>query len=80
MAALLTELLKKYGFKWTVAAEKAFNDLKEVVIRPLVLALPNFSLSFEIECDASGKVVGAILMQRGHPISFYSHALKGRAL
>lgn len=38
IASLLTELLKA---------------LKQIMINPTILALPNFKLPFEIECDAS---------------------------
>lgn len=51
-----------------------------MVITPLVLALCNFTLPFEIECDALEKSIGAALMQNKHPFAFYSKALEGRAL
>lgn len=73
-------LLKKGGFEWGLEAEESFTRLKEAVVKPPVLALPKFSQPFQIECDALGKVIRAVLMQRGHPIAFYSQALKGRAL
>lgn len=58
----------------------AFSKLKGAVVKPSVLSFPNFSLPFKIECDASGKAIGAVLIQLGHPIAFYNKALKGRTL
>lgn len=80
IAAPLTQLLKKNGFKWTEAATEAFLKLKEAVTNPPVLALPNFSKAFIIECDASSVGIGAVLMQEGKPIAYFSQALKGRTL
>jgi hypothetical protein len=45
-----------------------------------VIALPNFTQSFVIECDVSGVGVDVVLMQNGRPVAFLSKALKGRAL
>lgn len=50
------------------------------MVKPPILALPNFTLAFEIECDALGRAMWAILMQNKHLIAFYSQALKGRSL
>ncbi|XP_042965413.1 uncharacterized protein LOC122299304 [Carya illinoinensis] len=80
IAAPLTQLLKKNAFLWTEEAEKAFGELKKVVSEPPVLRLPDFSHPFTIECDASGKGVGAVLMQFNQPIAFMSKVLKGKAL
>lgn len=32
-----------------------------------VLALPDFSLPFTLQVDASGTSIGVVLMQKGHP-------------
>lgn len=48
--------------------------MKLAVINPLVLDLIEFSHPFTIECDASGKAVGVVLMQKGHPIAYYNQA------
>ncbi|GLT71301.1 hypothetical protein SLA2020_433320 [Shorea laevis] len=80
IAAPLTALLKKNSFKWNDQATEAFHHLKKVITNPPVLKLPDFTKTFTIECDACGNGIGAVLMQEGQPIAFYSQALKGRAL
>lgn len=73
-------MLKIYAFKWNVDVENAFNELKRAMTQPPILMLPNFTLLFTIECDASGGGVGVVLMQIGQPIAYLSKALKGKAL
>lgn len=63
----LTDLLKKDGFLWSDTTLKAFNALKAAVSHPPILALPNFSKPFTIECDAFGIALGAVLMQDNRP-------------
>lgn len=71
----LTALLKNNSFQWTTQATVAFGQLKHALSLAPVLALPNFSLPFEIETDASGVGIGAVLLQQGHPIAYISKAL-----
>ncbi|PNY13662.1 retrotransposon-related protein [Trifolium pratense] len=75
IAKPLTELTKKDNFHWGIEAEKAFEELKHIMTSPPVLILPNFSIPFEVECDAAGRGIGAVLMQHKQPIAFFSKAL-----
>ena len=70
MGAPLTELTKKGAFHWIEDSQQTFNKMKEVMSTCPVLALPDFSQPFVLECDESGVGIGAVLMQGGHPIVF----------
>jgi hypothetical protein len=80
IAAPLTRLLTKEGFHWSAEATTAFNRLKQALVSPPTLRLPDFTQTFIVESDACGVGIGAILIQEDHPIAFYSEALKGSAL
>lgn len=71
----LTELTKKDNFSWGAEADAAFKLMKVIMTSPPVLVLPNFSLPFEVECDAAGRGIGAVLMQQRKPIAYFSKAL-----
>ena len=68
--APLTDLLKKNSFRWNDEAEKCFEALKNIMSSTLVIATPDFTKPFVVECDASTFSIGAFLMQEGHPIAF----------
>nr|XP_027093640.1 uncharacterized protein LOC113714042 [Coffea arabica] len=81
IAAPLTTVMKKHEkFFWGEAQDKALQLLKHKLTHAPLLALPNFDLTFEVECDASGVGVGAVLMQGGKPIAYFSEKLSGAAL
>jgi hypothetical protein len=76
----LNALLKNNSFTWTPAAAQAFQTLKMAMCTTLVLTLPDFTKTFVSECDASGKGIGAVLMQEGRPLVFTSKQLSKRNL
>ena len=71
----LSNLLKKNAFQWSEEAKKCFEALKGIMSSTPVLATPEFSKPFVIECDASGYGLGAVLMQDEHLIAFESRKL-----
>ena len=78
LASPLNELVKKdVSFNWGEKQESAFQQLKENLTNAPILALPNFSKTFELECDASGVGIGAVLLQGGHLIAYFSGKLHG---
>ncbi|XP_027357157.1 uncharacterized protein LOC113866528 [Abrus precatorius] len=78
LTAPLNEVVKKnVVFKWGEKQEEAFAALNHRLTNAPILALPNFDKSFEIECDASNVGIGAVLLQEGHPIAYFSEKLSG---
>jgi hypothetical protein len=76
----LHDLLNKDSFYWTNDHIAAFITLKNRMTSAPVLALPNFSLPFTLEIDASGYGIGVVLMQKGRPIAFFSQSIGPKAL
>ena len=60
--------------------ENSFNELKKKLTSAPLLVLPNFDKTFEIECDASGLGIDAVLMQDGKPLIYLSKKLNETTL
>lgn len=82
VASPLTSLTStKVPFKWTPAADKAFETLKARFTSAPILQMPDPERQFVVEVDASDVGVGAVLSQRAasdgklHPCAFYSRRL-----
>ena len=77
IAMPLTLLTKKnQKFVWTEAQQKAFDTLKTALVESPILRYPDFSIQFQLHCDASDTALGGVLMQKvdgvDHPIAYYS--------
>lgn len=86
VAAPLHDLTKggKKGrlIKWTKEADEAFTNLKTALTTAPVLSCPDFCKEFVIQCDASNKGVGGVLVQTfdgiEKPVAFTSRKLTER--
>lgn len=56
----------------------AFTSLQKALSFAPVLTLPNFSIPFTIETNASGKGIVVVLMHNKHPIAYISKSLGPR--
>ena len=71
-------VVKGSTFTWDTACQEAFDCLKTVLIQAPVLAFSDFNSSaapFQLQTDASGVGVGAVLEQNGHVIAYASRVL-----
>jgi hypothetical protein len=59
-----TSLLEKGRvFKWDEKCQESFDQLKERLMSPPVLVMPDLQKGFDIYCDACGQGLGCVLMQ-----------------
>ncbi|XP_027150139.1 uncharacterized protein LOC113750348 [Coffea eugenioides] len=83
-APLFQLLQKDVAFEFNDKCERAFDKLKELLTSPPIIQPSDWSLPFEIMCDASDHAVGAVLGQRvgkaAHVIYYASRALNGAQL
>ena len=71
LASPLNELVKK---------DVIFQQLNEKLTNVPLLTLPDFSKTFELECDASDVGLGVMLLQGGHLIAYFSEKINGAPL
>lgn len=78
--------LEKYGFMlkditflgFTIGIEEIKDDPSKIELKMCsapILKLFDYSIPFEVECDASGKGIRAILIQKGKPVAYFSLSL-----
>jgi len=77
MAAPLTNLLKKSArtYEWDGTCDEAFETLKGILVKTLMLKLLDFDKDFEIHSDASDFAIGGVLVQEGRSVAFESKKL-----
>lgn len=72
----------RFAQRWSPACDAAFAAVKAALTSAPVLALPDPGKHFTLVSDAcdSPPALGAVLMQDGHPVSYYSRKLSGPEL
>ena len=72
----LRELTKKNSdFGWTASHQKAFKKVKDLICEEVTLSYFNPSKEVTLQVDASGKGLGATLLQDRKAVAFCSKAL-----
>ena len=67
-------------FTLALVAQKAFENIKHELNEAPLLALPNFKELFEVERDASGVGIGAVLTQLRKFLAYFSQKLNSPKL
>ncbi|MCO5603082.1 hypothetical protein L7F22_057227 [Adiantum nelumboides] len=55
--------------------QEAFDKIKQNLTSQPMLALPDLSKPFEVQCDACGDCLGVVLLQEAHAIAYESRRL-----
>ena len=71
LLAPLSELTgKNLKWEWTNIHQKAFEDIKKVISREVLLSYADFNKLFKIHTDASDYQLGSVILQNNKPIAF----------
>jgi hypothetical protein len=66
---------KNIKFVWTDVHQKAFENIKNIICREVMLTFQEFSKPFHIYTDASDTQLGAVITQDLNPFAFYSRKI-----
>ena len=77
LAPLTSLVSTTVPFKWTEEHQKAFDEMKRVMSKETLLSFPDFNKEFHVYTDASKTQLGAVIMQEGKPLAFYSRKMSG---
>ena len=76
-ASFNTFISNKVNFRWKDVEQKVFDEIKCIVACDTLLIYPDFNKCFDIHTDSSDFQIGAVIIQNGKPIAFYSLKLTG---
>ena len=75
LAPLTALTSEKKPFKWDDQCQKAFDTMKRILSKEVLLTYPDFNKPFDIHTDASDVQLGAVISQNEKPIAFYTRKL-----
>jgi len=76
LTAPLSALVSKATpWRWGKVEQEAFEAIKQVVSKETMLAFPDFNKTFHVYADSSDYQLGAVIVQEGKPLAFYSRKM-----
>ncbi|MGH7974471.1 MAG: reverse transcriptase domain-containing protein [bacterium] len=72
LAPLSKATSKNQRWKWTAEMQQAFDKIKAMLSKEVLLSYPDFSKPFNVYTDASDVQLGAVIVQEKWPLAFYS--------
>lgn len=66
---------KKVPFTWTPEDSAAFKEIKAALARNVWLAFPDYTRTFHVFADASGKQIGGVILQGKRIIACFSRSM-----
>eukprot|EP00957_Ditylum_brightwellii_P118288 9021819-Ditylum_brightwellii.AAC.1 len=73
--APLMALTGKCKFIWTSEHQEAFEQMKALMVLDALVVFPNHNLLFQVYTDASDYQMGAVIIQNGRPVAYWSRKL-----
>ena len=71
----LTESKRKGRFEWTPDCQQAFDQVKAMLAKDVFIRYPDANKPFHVYTDASDTQLGAVIMQEGKPVAYFSRKL-----
>ncbi|MGH7955257.1 MAG: reverse transcriptase/ribonuclease H family protein, partial [Gloeomargaritales cyanobacterium] len=62
-------------WKWTTEMQQAFDKIKAIISKEVLLSYPDFTKPFKVYTDASDDQLGAVIIQDKKPLALYSRKL-----
>ena len=72
--------MKNGSFEWTEATQRAIESIKGSFCSIPILVVPHFELLFEVECDASGTRISAVVTQAKCALAYFNEKWGGSRL